>query len=496
MIVKSFLDWYGTAPLNERIEAVRMMSQVYLSGDLGSDTPREAEAALTLVLDDHSISVRAALAWEMASSAKAPRTLVVGLAHDEAEVAAIVLARSPLMTEADLIDCAKHGEALSHLAIAMRDEVTERVASALVAVAGPRTITALLANAGAHLSDEMFRTILNRHGDDAALREALNRRHDLPADVRQSLVALVSQALLGMIREKGWAGQRRIERPVCEARDHATIELAAEAPDLMVFVGHLARSEQLTPSLLIRSLMCGDRSLFGAALVCLSGVSANRIAGMLTSRPGSVFSATCVRAGLPRSMTPVFAAAIQAINERKDVIDAHETPKLQRGIIERVTAACALENPEDMRPVFAMLRRFEAEVARSEARVEIENLRAHVVPNVVVNLDALEADLLSATAEITVQATESAAVANDTPDVPAGAKNAHTGAGLFSIFKRKPQPKDRALPADLEALLNDVVETETIVTPALTVVDDREKALDGDYFAAPQEPVQPAAVAA
>lgn len=375
MIVRSFLSWYDDAPMHERIEAVQLMAQCTLAGDIGSDSQQEAESALTLVLDDPAISVRAALAWELALSDKAPRHLVLGLAHDQPEAAALVLARSPQLTDADLIDCARHGEALTHLAIASRTTVSGKVAAALAEYAGSKALIALIDNSGADVAEDTLRTILCRHEQDGSVREALHRREDLPADVRQRLISLVSADLLGFLHGRGWLGDRRAERTVSDARDSATISLAAEADDLARYIAHLAQTGQLTPSLLIRSLLTGDTSLFGAALVCLADVAPNRVAGMLRGKGGSALAATCVRAGLPRPLVPVFTAALNAIFEMPRNFVADGTT-LHRPIINRVLAACLLEEGEELRPVLAMLRRLDAELARADARSAIERMKA------------------------------------------------------------------------------------------------------------------------
>ena len=131
VIVRSFLKWYQSAPVDGRVEAVQTLAEAYLAGQLGADHAAEAEAALTLVLDDVSPVVRRALAWALALSEHAPRHLLVGLAHDRPEVAGLILARSPQLRDADLIDCVKTGDALAHLAIAMRSSVAVDVAHAL-----------------------------------------------------------------------------------------------------------------------------------------------------------------------------------------------------------------------------------------------------------------------------------------------------------------------------------------------------------------------------
>jgi uncharacterized protein (DUF2336 family) len=361
--------------MHERVEAVQMMARCTLAGDLGGDSQQEAESALTLVLDDPAISVRAALAWELALSDKAPRHLVLGLAHDLPEAAALVLARSPQLADADLVECARHGEPLTHLAIASRLSVPGKVSAALAASAGPKALIALLQNAGAEISDETLRTILSRNEDDPSVREALHARSDLPVDVRQRLITLVSADLLGFVQGRGWLGDRRAERTVVDARDGATIALASHADDLARYIAHLAEAGQLTPSLLIRSLLTGDTSLFGAALVCLADVTPSRVAGMLRSRGGSALAATCVRAGLSRQLVPVFTAALTAITEMPRGFMPDGTT-LHRPIISRVLAACLLEEGEELKPVLAMLRRLDAELARADARAAIERMKA------------------------------------------------------------------------------------------------------------------------
>ena len=82
VIVRSFLMWYQSASVDGRVEAVSAMAEAYLTGQLGENSTEEAEAALTLVLDDASPVVRRALAWALALSEKAPRHLLVGLAHE------------------------------------------------------------------------------------------------------------------------------------------------------------------------------------------------------------------------------------------------------------------------------------------------------------------------------------------------------------------------------------------------------------------------------
>ena len=399
MLVRSFLKWYRQASVPERIEAVSAFAAAFLSGQLGGCAVDEAEAALTLVLDDSAPAVRRALAWALAQSEAAPRAIIVSLAHDEAQVSGLVLARSPILRDADLVDCVRTGDRLAHLAIAMRSAVSLPVSAALVETAGAEALVALVNNPGADLPPGGFARMIERHPSAGALRHALSEREDLPATVRQSLVTSLSADLLKFVEATGWLEPGRAQRIIGDTADMATITLSQRAPDPGVFVEHLRGGEGLTPSLLLRSLLCGDAALFGAALARLTGFSPARVAGILKGRGGAPLLALCDKAELPRSLFPAFEAALIAIKSRQETV-IHGAVRLDRTIIGAVLTACLPHDEGAMRPVIAMLRRMDADAAREDARLLAETLLAcDDIPVVeaqaseLIDLDAFAAEL-------------------------------------------------------------------------------------------------------
>ncbi|MDA4630909.1 hypothetical protein NZA98_07240, partial [Escherichia coli] len=74
---------------------------VYLETGRAFEDRCAAEAALTLLLDDPSPKVRLTLAEAFSTSAHAPAHIVAGLARDQAEIAAYMLARSTVLTDID-----------------------------------------------------------------------------------------------------------------------------------------------------------------------------------------------------------------------------------------------------------------------------------------------------------------------------------------------------------------------------------------------------------
>ena len=91
MIVRHFLQWVRTATAGERADATSALARALLFSDLSRDDRIAAEGALVMLLDDPSPLVRGAMAEALASSADAPPAVILALASDQPDIAAIVL---------------------------------------------------------------------------------------------------------------------------------------------------------------------------------------------------------------------------------------------------------------------------------------------------------------------------------------------------------------------------------------------------------------------
>src|SRR6185437_13760367 len=134
MIVRQFLHWPRTAPPGDRAEATSALARAYLYSDLSESDRAAAEGAMIMLLDDPSPLVRRALSEVFAGSDDAPPTIVHSLANDQPDVAAPLLARSPLFLDADLVDAVATGEAARQVAIAGRAGIAAAVSAAIAEV--------------------------------------------------------------------------------------------------------------------------------------------------------------------------------------------------------------------------------------------------------------------------------------------------------------------------------------------------------------------------
>jgi uncharacterized protein (DUF2336 family) len=104
-----------------------------------------------------------------------------------------------------------------------------------------------------------------------------------------------------------------------------------------------------------------------AALSELSGLAVKRVGAILHDRRGGAFRPLYARAGLPDSLRPAFEAALSVWRE-SDGADTRDGARMSRRMVEGALSVCQAMPGEDTARLLALLRRFEAEIARDEAR--------------------------------------------------------------------------------------------------------------------------------
>ncbi len=375
MIVRRFLLWARTANAQARAEGAAALAGAYLRSGMGDEDRREAETALISLIDDPSPLVRRAIAEEMATSPYAPRNLVLGLIADQSDVAALMLAHSPVLSEADLVDAAAIGDGLAQRAIAQRMDLPASVAAALAEVGVEEALVALVRNPSADIPDFSLERMVERIADSGALREALLARDDLPAALRQTIAAHVSDALTSFVMNCGWLSPERGARLAREATERVAVSLAAggEDSDAPAIVEVLRAQARLTPGLMLRSLLSGEPALAEAAFVSLSELPASRVAALLRDRRGSGLKALYRKAGLPDAVQPAFTAAIMALNARGFDL-AGGGRGIDRNLLREVLIAVEAQGDPGSNALLALLRRMDSEAAREEARAMADSL--------------------------------------------------------------------------------------------------------------------------
>ncbi len=371
------MQWIYQASAQERAEAAALLAQSFIAGNEPPEERRAQEATLTVLLDDPSPLVRRALASALCGSMRAPHHIILSLLQDQADISAIIVQKSPLLVDAELVDMVAQGQPRIQMAVAQRRDISKSVSAALAEVGSPEACTALLHNPTAHIAMFSVARLADRLGAEPLVREALMERDDLPYSIRQQLLTHLSHVLSAFLSQRGWLHRQRAIDVTRDAVERATLSMAdfSDMDNLTSLVAHLAESGQLTSALLFRALCMGNISFFEEALVQLSHMPRQRVYGLTQDRGTSGFQALYKRCGLPFSAYPAFKAALDVLSEH-DANNNSATPTVfSRHMLADVLARYQASAPEEGDQILLILRRFSAEAAREEARrYAVENI--------------------------------------------------------------------------------------------------------------------------
>lgn len=144
-------------------------------------------------LDRISVEDRSSYAQQVAKSPTLPRGVAVKLANDpEAVVAGVVLALSPVLTDADLASIAVVHSPQHLLAIAGRASLSANVTDILVERGDAPVLRTVSGNEGAEFSDKGISTLLRHAETDALVHEHLSRRRHLAPEHTERLHRIAS----------------------------------------------------------------------------------------------------------------------------------------------------------------------------------------------------------------------------------------------------------------------------------------------------------------
>jgi uncharacterized protein (DUF2336 family) len=328
-----------------------------------------ARHALTLLAGHASPLVRRALATTVASATNAPHCVVHALASDCSDVAAIILARSPLLSSAELVECAATADSIAQTAIALRPWVPAPVCAALAEAGALKALLALASNPGAELLEFSIRRMIERHSQDADLRAALLSRPNLPVSIHSDLACGAAISHAARLVERSALPPEKAEWLIQDACEQAivkiAVEIASETSQIMKLVAHLRHSKQLTAALLLRGLLCSNRSLFEFALRELTGLRLRRVAGLVADEKSRGFAALYRRAGMPERLLPVFTACLEALRNFHCLETA--PARLQGRLIDLLLRSCPSVTDGELDHAVVLLRRLESQAARDEA---------------------------------------------------------------------------------------------------------------------------------
>lgn len=307
--------------------------------DLTEDERAHAEAILRIIAKDAAGLVRRALVTTLAASTKLPPDVARRLAEDVDSIALPILQRSPMLSDADLVEVLRSAGPTRQIAIASRPALSETVTDAVVEFAVPEAIKRALANDNARFSPNALIGVLEKHGDEEGLTEAMARRRALPVLVVEKLITMVAGEVFDhLVNHHELPPQLAIDL-AAGARERASLDLVEQAGlqrDHKRFAQQMALHGRLTPSFLMRAMCLGHMAFVEHALAELAGLPHHRAWIMVHDNGALGLKALFERANLPLRLFPAFRAAIDVYHQLEREGLAGDRQRLRQRMIERV----------------------------------------------------------------------------------------------------------------------------------------------------------------
>jgi hypothetical protein len=171
----------GDSNIVERDQLFRNMAQLYsyVSDRCDDEQVAQYDEVLCQLAELVETEARAHVAKLLAPLDRAPGNVVVKLANDEFEVAQPLLEFSNVLSDDDLIEIVSNQSEDHRVAIAGRQQVTERVGDAIVEHGQTASVHRLVRNANAELGQQTLERLVERATNDAAIAKDLRGREDI-----------------------------------------------------------------------------------------------------------------------------------------------------------------------------------------------------------------------------------------------------------------------------------------------------------------------------
>ena len=273
-------------------------------------------------------AIRLRLSKTLADVAWAPHQLITLLARDHIEIARPVVAKSPVLTDGDLIRLLLEASVEHRIEVARRPALGADVSAVIVEQAEPDVVTALASNPTAQIREGDISRLVDLSERVASLRAPMARHPGLNVELAALLYGWVGETLRNAIVARfpidALALQRAVSETVQDVRSDLGLSLSADPAERersidraameRRVVDKLEAAGQLRPGVLVRALNEGKLGLFMTALAALAGVSTEDVRSALDAEQPDTLLVICTLSGLDKGAFPSVLNMVRRLN--------------------------------------------------------------------------------------------------------------------------------------------------------------------------------------
>jgi uncharacterized protein (DUF2336 family) len=221
-------------PTKRQLRALTRITDLFVagSGRYSNEQIELFDEVFKTLLAVIELKTRVKLARHLATIPNAPAALVRALALDDAiAVAGPVLSQSTALGDSDLVVNAST-QSQDHLyAIAHRQTISEVITEILIDRGEHKVVHKVANNAGASISDDGFRKLVVRAGDDAQLALVVGMRCDIPRHHFLKLLEIASASVRTKIVAANPQFTDAVQNAVTDVIDEINVEVRNKSPD-------------------------------------------------------------------------------------------------------------------------------------------------------------------------------------------------------------------------------------------------------------------------
>lgn len=367
---QAFAELSQSHDCDKRGQAAHLAALAYLDHNGPAEEHAALYAALIGFLDDTSVKVRAALAYGLLHSHRAPRPVIIALLQDSAIISRAVLQYSPVLIDADLLPIVARAEVSVLAAVSQREVISTRLAAALLARNDRDIVLRVLRRPDVAINTTVFDMLAVTWGDEAAIRGAMLARRDLPGTARLVLVRKATESIRTCRLVKGALVEDRLDRVFRNSTDAALAVIGESECEggREDYVGALLDADQINTRLLIHAVVTGRVVFFAACLSALADTSRSKVFTLLQDGSRAALEALFSRGGLSQASRGLLVRLVMLARAADLADDEAARHYVITTLTEEMIAQFSGEIPEELQETFCYLNEQNIALARKAAR--------------------------------------------------------------------------------------------------------------------------------
>ena len=289
-----------------RIRLAGMLADLFLNADITLSLREEeiVNELVDLLMLNGTESVRSELMEKFADIERMPRHIATNFAKDSIVFARSVLISNMSLTDDDLVHVIEVKSGDHAMAIALRKEISEAVADALITTGDVRVMAVVAENLGAHLSSSAIDIVADAARYSANLRKPLLHRPEVSAETAMKLYWWVEQDLRRYTLKRFGISSGQIDQALSATITTFLDDHAHEKSNdnvMAQIVEWMEAHQAITPQILPQVLRMGHFRVFNMLLARMAHLSVSLVDTIMLESGGRGLASICRAIGIDKA---------------------------------------------------------------------------------------------------------------------------------------------------------------------------------------------------